>query len=142
MRPDSAIAPRRADGYDETLIDLGGADRAEGNPVTPEIYTIVAVGIALAGLILNGQRSIAELRKDLQELRKDLNALGERVNRDIAAIDEKLSHRITALDEKLSHRITALDEKLSRGIAALGERIARLEGFMEGIRDAIAGKAA
>ena len=92
--------------------------------MTPEIYTIVAVGIALAGLILNGQRSIAELRKDL-------NALGERVNRDIAA-----------LDEKLSRRITALDEKLSRDIAALGERIARLEGFMEGIRDAIAGKAA
>ena len=92
--------------------------------MTPEIYTIIAVGIALAGLILNGQRSIAELRKDL-------NALGERVNRDIAA-----------LDEKLSRRITALDEKLSRDIAALGERIARLEGFMEGIRDAIAGKAA
>ena len=88
--------------------------------MTPEIYTIIAVGIALAGLILNGQRSIAELRKDLKELRKDLNALGERVNRGIAA----------------------LDEKLSRGIAALGERVARLEGFMEGIRDAIAGRAA
>ena len=70
--------------------------------MTPEIYTILAVGVALAGLILNGQRSVAELRKDL-------NALGERVNRDIAA---------------------------------LGERVARLEGLMEGIRDAIAGKAA
>ena len=88
--------------------------------MTPEIYTIVAVGIALAGLILNGQRSIAELRKDLKDLRKDLSALGERVNQDIAA----------------------LDEKLSRELAALGERVARLEGFMEGIRDAIAGKAA
>ena len=81
--------------------------------MTPESYTIIAVGIALAGLILNGQCLIAELRKDL-------TALGERVNRDIAA----------------------LDRKLSRDIAALGERIARLEGFMEGIRDAIAGKAA
>ncbi len=59
--------------------------------MTPEIYTIVAVGVALAGLILNGQRSVAELRKD---------------------------------------------------ISALGERVARLEGFMEGIRDAIVGKAA
>ena len=66
--------------------------------MTPESYTIIAVGIALAGLILNGQRLIAELRKDLKVLRRDLNALGE--------------------------------------------RIARLEGFMEGIRDAIAGKAA
>ena len=70
--------------------------------MTPEIYTIIAVGVALAGLILNCQRSVAELRKDL-------DALGERVNRDIAA---------------------------------LGERVARLEGLMEGIRDAIAGKAA
>ena len=77
--------------------------------MTPESYTIIAVGIALAGLILNGQRLIAELRKDLKVLRKDLNALGERVNRDLTA---------------------------------LGERVARLEGFMEGIRDAIAGKAA
>ena len=92
--------------------------------MSPEIYTIIAVGIALAGLILNGQRSIAELRKDL-------NALGERVNRDIAA-----------LDEKLSRDIAELREQMNQGLAALGERVARLEGFMEGIRDAIAGKAA
>ncbi len=92
--------------------------------MTPEIYTIIAVGIALAGLILNGQRSIAELRKDL-------NALGERVNRDI-----------TGLDEKLSRDIAELREQMNQGLAALGERVARLEGFMEGIRDAIAGKAA
>ena len=92
--------------------------------MTPEIYTIIAVGIALAGLILNGQRSIAELRKDL-------NALGERVNRDIAA-----------LDEKLSRDIAELREQMNQGLAALGERVARLEGFMEGLRDAIAGKAA
>ena len=63
--------------------------------MTPESYTIIAVGIALAGLILNNQRATA---KSIAELRRNLNALGE--------------------------------------------RIARLEGFMEGIRDAIAGKAA
>ena len=85
--------------------------------MTPEFYAIIATGIALAGLILNNQWATA---KSISELRRDLNALGERVNRDIAALDEKLSRRI----------------------AALGERIARLEGFMEGIRDAIAGKAA
>ena len=99
--------------------------------MTPEIYTIIAVGIALAGLILNGQRSIAELRKDLTELRKDLNALGERVNRDIAG-----------LDEKLSRDFAELREQMNQGLASLGERVARLEGFMEGLRDAIAGKAA
>ena len=96
--------------------------------MSPEFYAIIATGIALAGLILNNQWAMA---KSITELRRDLNALAERVNRDIAA-----------LDEKLSRRIAALDEKLSRDIAALGERIARLEGFMEGVRDAIAGKAA
>ena len=32
--------------------------------------------------------------------------------------------------------------ELRKELKSLGERIARLEGFMEGIRDAIAGKAA
>ena len=73
--------------------------------MTPEIYTIIAVAIALAGLILNGQRSIA---KSIAELRGELNALREQVNRDIAA---------------------------------LSERVARLEGLLEGLRDAIAAKA-
>ena len=42
--------------------------------MTPEIYTIIAVGIALAGLILNGQRTVTELRRGL-------NTLSERVAR-------------------------------------------------------------
>ena len=74
--------------------------------MTPEIYTIIAVAIALAGLILNGQRSIAQ---SIARLRGELNALGEQVNRDIAA---------------------------------LSERVARLEGLLEGLRDAITAKAA
>ena len=85
--------------------------------MTPEIYTIVATAIALAGLILNNQRATA---KSIAELRRDLNAL----------------------DKKLSQDIAELREQMNRGLAALGERVARLEGFMEGIRDAIAGKAA
>ena len=69
--------------------------------MTPEIYTIVAAAIALAGLILNNQRvtakSIAELHRDLNELRKDLNALGERVNRDIAELREQMNQGLAAL---------------------------------------------
>ena len=42
--------------------------------MTPEIYAIIAVGIALAGLILNGQRTVTELHRDL-------NTLSERVAR-------------------------------------------------------------
>ena len=103
--------------------------------MTPEIYTIVAAAIALAGLILNNQRvtakSIAELRRDLNELRRDLNELREQMNQGLAA-----------LGERVNRDIAELREQMNRGLAALGERVARLEGFMEGIRDAIAGKAA
>ena len=81
--------------------------------MTPEIYTIVAVAIALAGLILNGQRAVTELRREfraeMSDLRTELNALREQMNHDIAA---------------------------------LSERVARLEGLLEGLRDAITGKAA
>ena len=85
--------------------------------MTPEFYAIVATAIALAGLILNNQRATA---KSIAELRRELNGL----------------------DEKLSRDIAELREQMNQGLAALGERVARLEGFMEGIRDAIAGKAA
>ena len=84
--------------------------------MTPEIYTIIAVAIALAGLILNGQRSIAQ---SIARLRGELNALREQVNHDIAALGE-----------------------VNRDIAALSERVARLEGLLEGLRDAITAKAA
>ena len=61
----------------------------------------------------------------------------------VAELREQMHHDIVALDEKLSRRIAALEVKLSRDIAALGERVARLDRFMEGIRDdAIAGNAA
>ena len=43
---------------------------------------------------------------------------------------------------ELRRDLNALGERVNRDIAALGERFARLEGFMEGIRDAIAGKTA
>lgn len=70
--------------------------------MSPEFYTIIGVAIALAGLILNGQRSlagwVAELRLELSDIRRELNALSERV--------------------------------------------ARLEGLIEGLRDAVTGRAA
>ena len=74
--------------------------------MSPEIYTIIAVAIALAGLILNAQRANSTA---FRELRSKLH----------------------------QHR-----EETHKDMAALGERVARLEGLLEGLRDAITGKAA
>ena len=107
--------------------------------MTPEIYTIVAAAIALAGLILNNQRVTAKL---IAELRRDMNALDKKLSQDIAELREQMNRGLAALGERVNRDIAELREQMNQGLAALGERVARLEGFMEGIRDAIAGKAA
>ena len=81
--------------------------------MSPEMYAIFAVAIALAGLILNGHRtlgaSVGDLRRELNDVRREIDDLRNEMHRDITA---------------------------------LGERVARLEGLVEGLRDTVAGKAA
>ena len=69
--------------------------------MSPEIYTIIGVAIALAALILNGQRFTAN---SIAELRKDLNALREQVHRDIAALGQRVS-RVEGLLEGIRDSI-------------------------------------
>ena len=92
--------------------------------MSPEIYTIIGVAIALAALILNGQRFTAN---SIAELRQDLNALSDRVNGDISALGERVNGDISALGEQVN---------------ALGQRVSRVEGLLEGIRDSIKDRAA
>jgi len=51
--------------------------------MSPEMIAIVSMGVALAGLILNGQRAIltelAAQRQELAALREDFAALRERM---------------------------------------------------------------
>ena len=75
-------------------------DRIE--TMSPEIVTIITVASGLAGLILNGQRAVAELRREVASLR----------------------------------------EHVDQEMGALRERMAHLEGLLEGLREAIVGKAA
>ena len=96
--------------------------------MSPEFYTIIGVAMALAGLIINSHRSLsaslAEVRKehrdDTGELRKE--------HREIAG--------------ELRKELSALRDQMHKEIAALSERVARLEGLIEGLRDAVTGKAA
>lgn len=70
--------------------------------MTPETIAIIAVGIGMAGLILNSQRTI-----------------GERLNEVVARL-----------------------EKVESGQIEQRERMAHLEGLLEGLREAIAHRAA
>ena len=72
--------------------------------MSPELIAILAVGAALAGIVLTGLRGV---RADL----------GRRI-------------------DKLGERVVAVE----RGQAELRERMAKLEGLLEGLREAISGR--
>ena len=75
------------------------------------IVTIIGTGIALAAVLVPGQRA----------LRRDIAALGESTRKDIAALGE----RVGKVELGLVDRIGKLE-------TALVERIARLEVATEG----------
>ena len=94
--------------------------------MSPEIWTIVGVGVAIAGLTLN---SLRLLRVDLTA---PMNSLGERMNR--------LHERMNRLDERMDRDKQELHEwitRIERGQGDLRERMAHLEGLLDGLREAI-----
>ena len=78
-----------------------------------EMITIVAVGVALAGVILTATRG----------LRQDMARLESRVDGSIKALESRF-------------------DGLERQFGELRERMAHLEGLLEGLREAITGRAA
>ena len=77
--------------------------------MTTEI-TIIAVGIGLAGLILNGQKNA---REDMKEFKDQMNA------------------RFNQIDARF--------ERLEARMGTMERQQAKLEGLLEGLREAISG---
>ena len=97
-----------------TIVALGGPATAspKGNPSChPKSSPSSAVGAALAGIALNGQR-IA---------RADTNALRTELHKQISELHKQIS-------------------ELRDQIGSLRERMAKLEGLLEGLREAITGR--
>ena len=70
--------------------------------MTPEILTIIGVGVALASLILASQRS---LRKEITEVRSDLGKQITAVRSDATLLRERMAH-LEGLLEGLREAIT------------------------------------
>ena len=73
-----------------------------------EMITIIAVGVGLASLILNGQKNVRE---------------------DIKGLEARLD------------RMDARFEKLEARMGTMERQQAKLEGLLEGLREAISGRA-
>ena len=85
------------------------------------LVAVLAIGATLAGLILTSNRGLR------QDIRKDM-----------ARLESRLGERIGALESRVESRFDAMEKQFGD----LRERMAHLEGLLEGLREAISGRAA
>ena len=88
------------------------------------LIAVLAVGGTLAGMILTGNRGLRQ---------------------DMALLESRLDGRIGELESRLDGKIGGLESQSNalRGeVGDLRERMAKLEGLLEGLREAITGRAA
>ena len=85
-----------------------------------EVIAMIAVGVGISGLVLNGQRNIREeMRNSEARLRKEMRNSEARLREEVDARSEKIEGRL--------------------GVLELQQ--AKLEGLLEGLREAISGRA-
>ena len=106
------------------------------------LVAVLAIGATLAGVILTSNRG---LRKDMRE---DMKQGESRLREDMKQGESRLREDIGKLESRLDERIDRLESRLRDDIKQLGDRVARvehsqakLEGLLEGLREAITGRA-
>ena len=114
--------------------------------MTPEIWTILGTGFTLAALGATGFTLLWRyITRAEQRTRADLAAAEQRTRADLAAVEKRSEARFA----ELKNDLTAQQQDLAADVKALGGRMhtlevqmAKLEGLLEGLREAITGKRA
>ncbi|WP_419948346.1 hypothetical protein [Candidatus Palauibacter sp.] len=82
--------------------------------MTPEMWTIIGVGVALAAVLMPGQRA----------MRRDLTALAGEVS--------DLRGETGRFRERMAREMGEIREQMAREMGDLRERLTRQEGLFEG----------
>ena len=114
--------------------------------MSTELIAIIGVGVALAGLILNGQSSqraeIMDLQGGLEELREDTQAefksMREETQSEFKSMREETQSEFKSMREETQSEFKVVRSEIS----GLRERMARLQGLLEGLREAVTGRGA
>ena len=115
-----------------------------------EMIAVLSVGIGL-GLLSTGL--FAWLRTDMvkleERLRADMTSVEERLRANMTSVEERLRAGMTSLGKRQGADMTTVEGRLRADIKQLDDRVgrleygqAKLEGLLEGLREAIAGRAA
>ena len=99
------------------------------------LVAVLAIGATLAGLILTSSRG----------LRQDMARLESRLDGRIGGLEERLREDMGKMESRLREDTSQLRDDIKQ----LGERVgrmehsqAKLEGLLEGLREAISGRSA
>ena len=106
------------------------------------LIPMLAIGVALGGLILTSSRGLRQEMTQMEaRLRQDMGHLRDDMTQVEARLQQEMNQTETRLQQEMSH----LRDDMTR----LGERVARmehgqarLEGLLEGLREAISGRTA
>ena len=90
--------------------------------MTAEAWTVIGTGVVILLAIAASNR---QLRGEMSALRGEMNALRGEMN-----------DRMNALRGEMTDRMNGMQGEIGR----LRERMARIEGLLEGLREAITGK--
>ena len=107
--------------------------------MTPEIWTIIGVGVAIAALILAQARHSNRLIETMETRMSDrIETMETRTSDRIETMETRTNDRIGTMETRMNDRFQSFETQ----IAELRERMAHLEGLLEGLREAIAGRRA
>ena len=111
---------------------------------SPELLTVLgamlAIGVGLAGLILNVQ---AQAREDMHgmetRIREDMAAMEARIREDMAAMEKRIREDMSAMEAGIRKDMGTMEGRIRedvrelRGdVGELRERVAHLEGRFDG----------
>ena len=95
------------------------------------LIPVIAVGVALGGLILTSSRGLRQEMTQMEaRLRQDMGHLRDDMTQVEARLQQEMGH--------LRDDVTRLGERVAR----MEHGQARLEGLLEGLREAISGRTA
>ena len=104
------------------------------------IIPIVLTAMSVVAAVLLGMWGIAA-RYD-NRLRDRIDSQSKQLRDRIDSQSEQLRDRIDSQSEQLRDRIDSQGKETSEQLGQLRERMAKLEGLLEGLREAITGKRA
>ena len=97
--------------------------------MTPELISVVvavlAVGVALSGVILTGLRGI---RGELRDLRGEMGSLRGEMRGEMEQLRQELRGELNAFRRDMETRLSTVERQQ-----------AKLEGLLEGLREAVTG---